>query len=144
MIPNHAWLNPSKSQLTFTQEQQDILDSTEPAILVNAVAGSGKTSVLMEMAKKYNLKVIEDAAHALPSKYKNIRIGLTICYDLRFPELYSGLARQCDVIVNIANWPKKRVEHWNTLLKARAIEGQLFVIGVNRTGKDGKNVCLHT
>lgn len=68
--------------------------------------------------------------------FENINIGLTICYDLRFPELYSGLAKHCDLIVNIANWPSKRVDHWNTLLKARAIENQLFIAGVNRTGID--------
>lgn len=69
-----------------------------------------------------------------------IAIGLTICYDLRFPELYSALGRRCVLIVNIANWPKKRVEHWNALLKARAIENQLFVIGVNRVGTDGNGL----
>lgn len=67
-------------------------------------------------------------------------VGLTICYDLRFPELYSALAAKNDVLINIANWPAKRVDHWNTLLKARAIENQIFVIGVNRTGKDGNNL----
>lgn len=67
-------------------------------------------------------------------------IGLTICYDLRFPELYSALAAKNDILINIANWPAKRVDHWNTLLKARAIENQLFVIGVNRIGKDGNNL----
>lgn len=64
-------------------------------------------------------------------------IGMTICYDLRFPELYAILAKESDVIVNIANWPAKRIDHWFTLLKARAIEQQLYVIGVNRTGVDG-------
>ena len=73
-------------------------------------------------------------------KYDGFNIGLTICYDLRFPELYSALAKQCDIIINIANWPEKRVDHWNTLLKARAIENQLFIIGVNRTGKDGNGL----
>jgi len=73
-------------------------------------------------------------------KYDGFNIGLTICYDLRFPELYSALAKQCDIIINIANWPEKRVDHWNTLLKARAIENQLFIIGVNRTGKDGNDL----
>ena len=72
--------------------------------------------------------------------FKNHKIGLTICYDLRFPELYSILAKQCDIIINIANWPKKRIDHWNTLLKARAIENQLYIIGVNRTGIDGNKL----
>jgi len=72
--------------------------------------------------------------------YKNHNIGLTICYDLRFPELYSAYAKECDIVINIANWPKKRIDHWNTLLKARAIENQLFVVGVNRIGIDGNGL----
>ncbi len=50
------------------------------------------------------------------------KLGFSICYDLRFPELYSALAKDCEVLVNIANWPKRRVTHWRTLLQARAIE----------------------
>lgn len=73
-------------------------------------------------------------------KFKDLNIGLTICYDLRFPELYSALAKESDIIINIANWPKKRVDHWNTLLKARAIENQIFMIGVNRIGVDGNGL----
>lgn len=68
--------------------------------------------------------------------FKNLHIGLTVCYDLRFPELYSKLSAESDVIVNIANWPSKRERHWATLLEARAIENQRIIIGVNRTGKD--------
>ncbi|MFX4233895.1 carbon-nitrogen family hydrolase [Aliarcobacter butzleri] len=73
-------------------------------------------------------------------EFKNFKIGLTICYDLRFPELYSSLSKECDLIINIANWPSKRVDHWNTLLKARAIENQIFMVGVNRTGIDGNGL----
>ena len=68
--------------------------------------------------------------------FNDFNIGLTICYDLRFPELYSALSKRSDLVINIANWPKKRVDHWTTLLKARAIENQVFVAGVNRTGED--------
>lgn len=68
------------------------------------------------------------------------KLGFSICYDLRFPELYSALAKDCDVLVNIANWPKRRVMHWRTLLQARAIENQAFVIGVNRMGIDGNSL----
>jgi|APSaa5957512535_1039671.scaffolds.fasta_scaffold180721_1 omega-amidase len=72
--------------------------------------------------------------------FKDAKIGLTICYDLRFPELYSAYAKECDFIVNVANWPSKRLEHWNILLKARAIENQVFTIGVNRTGEDNNKL----
>jgi predicted amidohydrolase len=66
-----------------------------------------------------------------------VKYGLTICYDLRFPELYAALGKSCEVIVNIANWPVKRVSHWAALLKARAIENQVYIVGVNRIGSDG-------
>lgn len=67
-------------------------------------------------------------------------IGLTICYDLRFPELYQGYSKDCQVLLNIANWPERRVTHWKALIKARAIENQVFVVGVNRIGKDGNGL----
>lgn len=74
------------------------------------------------------------------SKIDKYKMGLTICYDLRFPELYRLYAKEkVDVIINIANWPVKRIDHWKTLLKARAIENQCFIIGVNRVGNDPFN-----
>jgi omega-amidase len=67
------------------------------------------------------------------------RTGLSICYDLRFPELYRLYGRErTELLVNIANWPETRIEHWRALLKARAIENQCYMIGVNRTGSDPK------
>ena len=60
-----------------------------------------------------------------------------VCYDLRFPELFREAARHgADLFAVIAAWPVKRIEHWLTLLRARAIENQAFVIGVNRTGQE--------
>lgn len=73
-------------------------------------------------------------------EYEGIKFGLTICYDLRFPVLWHVLADRCDCIINIANWPSRRIDHWKTLLKARAIENQVYVIGVNRIGSDGNNL----
>ena len=67
------------------------------------------------------------------------KIGLSICYDLRFPELYRFYAKEnVHLIIIIANWPDTRIEHWRTLLKARAIENQCYVAAVNRVGKDPK------
>ncbi|MCR5703646.1 MAG: carbon-nitrogen family hydrolase [Eubacterium sp.] len=62
-------------------------------------------------------------------------LGLTICYDLRFPELYQRLAEDADCIVVAANWPEKRMEHWDVLLQARAIETQTYLLGINCTGR---------
>ena len=60
-----------------------------------------------------------------------------ICYDLRFPELFRREARKgVHLFVVVANWPAPRRDHWRTLLRARAIENQAFVIGVNRCGSD--------
>ncbi len=67
------------------------------------------------------------------------QVGLSICYDLRFPELYRKYGKKrAHLLVNIANWPDARIEHWKTLLKARAIENQCYVAGINRVGKDPK------
>jgi omega-amidase len=63
-------------------------------------------------------------------------LGLSICYDLRFPEIYSAMSDRAQVIFNIANWPVKRISHWHTLLASRAIENQVFMVGVNRIGLD--------
>jgi omega-amidase len=66
-----------------------------------------------------------------------MRIALFVCYDLRFPELFRPVASACDAMVVIANWPAARRTHWDTLLRARAIENQCYVVGVNRTGHAG-------
>ena len=73
------------------------------------------------------------------TKIRNWKIGLTICYDLRFPELFRKYGKKkTHLIVNIANWPDTRIEHWRILLKARAIENQCYIAGVNRVGNDPK------
>jgi omega-amidase len=62
-----------------------------------------------------------------------------VCYDLRFPEVFRLAVRKgVQVFLVIANWPEPRDGHWQTLLRARAIENQAFVVGVNRVGKDPK------
>ncbi|MDA3902372.1 MAG: carbon-nitrogen family hydrolase [Desulfuromusa sp.] len=67
------------------------------------------------------------------------RLGVAICYDLRFPELFRKLALEgAEIICIPAEWPKPRQEHWKTLLRARAIENQLFVIAANCCGIQGK------
>jgi len=67
------------------------------------------------------------------------RLGIAICYDLRFPELFRKLALEgAEIICIPAEWPKPRQEHWKTLLRARAIENQLFIIAANCCGIQDK------
>ncbi|MEQ1552883.1 MAG: amidohydrolase [Ferruginibacter sp.] len=81
----------------------------------------------------------------LIAQVKGWKINLQICYDLRFPVW----ARQTqnlnkepeyDILIYVANWPERRSHAWKTLLCARAIENQCYVIGVNRVGNDGNNI----
>jgi len=65
---------------------------------------------------------------------EGVRVTPVICYDLRFPELFRAAVDATDLFVVIANWPEKRRHAWSTLLAARAIESQCFVLGVNRVG----------
>ena len=72
----------------------------------------------------------------LPSvTIEGARVTPVICYDLRFPELFRLAAADTDLFVVIANWPQARRHHWQTLLAARAIENQAYVLGVNRVGE---------
>lgn len=59
-----------------------------------------------------------------------------VCYDLRFPEIFRQATPAAELLVVLANWPTPRTEHWVTLLRARAIENQAYVVGVNRVGSD--------
>ncbi len=66
------------------------------------------------------------------------RINLQVCYDLRFPVWARNRDAEYDVLLYVANWPEARSLAWKTLLQARAIENQSYVVGVNRVGKDPK------
>ncbi|QBQ42307.1 amidohydrolase [Sphingobacterium psychroaquaticum] len=71
---------------------------------------------------------------------KGWRICPMVCYDLRFPVWSRNLGGAYDLLVYTASWPDKRSAHWRTLIPARAIENQAYVIGVNRVGYDGNEV----
>ncbi|MCD8090248.1 MAG: carbon-nitrogen family hydrolase, partial [Clostridiales bacterium] len=66
-----------------------------------------------------------------------VRISCFVCYDLRFPEIFSAAADDSDLIIVIANWPSSRINQWSYLLRARAVENQCYVAGINRTGEGG-------
>jgi len=70
--------------------------------------------------------------------YLGWKICTLICYDLRFP-VWARNTQDYDVLLYVANWPQKRIQAWDVLLKARAIENMCYSVGVNRTGTDANN-----
>lgn len=65
----------------------------------------------------------------------DLRVSVFVCYDLRFADEFWARARDTDIYLVPANWPEPRREHWRALLRARAIENQCYVVGVNRVGR---------
>ncbi|SDT01791.1 Predicted amidohydrolase [Mucilaginibacter mallensis] len=68
------------------------------------------------------------------------KICPVICYDLRFPVWLRNVGGEYDLLLIVANWPERRALHWRTLIPARAIENQAYVVAVNRVGHDGNEV----
>ncbi|MEO9512353.1 MAG: nitrilase family protein [Flavobacteriaceae bacterium] len=81
-------------------------------------------------------EVYEAGNTKLIVEYKGFKLCPLICYDLRFP-VWARNVETYDVLIFVANWPKPRIDAWDALLKARAIENMAYCIGVNRTGVDG-------
>ncbi len=82
-------------------------------------------------------KYYSPSNEVVTTKIDDMTFGLSVCYDLRFPELYRLYGKQrVDGLINIANWPIQRIHHWDKLLAARSVENLCYMIGCNRTGKD--------
>jgi predicted amidohydrolase len=71
---------------------------------------------------------------------EGVRVSLAVCYDLRFANQFWAQAAGTDLYLLVANWPAPRAHHWRSLLLARAIENQAYVVGVNRVGPDGSGL----
>lgn len=69
---------------------------------------------------------------------RGVRLGLFVCYDLRFADEFWAMAPDTDAYLVVANWPEARRHHWTALAQARAIENQAYVVAVNRVGQGGK------
>ena len=97
--------------------------------------------ILMKYAKIHPFSYGEESMHycggdsIVYACIHDICVGGFICYDLRFPEVFQISSRKNELICVIANWPESRIEHWKTLLQARAIENQCYIVGINRKGE---------
>lgn len=94
-------------------------------------------------AKRHPFAYADEHEHYAPGDARvtvdvdGVRTALTVCYDLRFADAYWPLAADTDLYLVVASWPQARRHHWRTLLAARAIENQAYVVGVNRVGSGG-------
>lgn len=103
------------------------------------------TGEIFKYDKRHLFGLGDETNHFTPGKqqliinYYGWKICPLICYDLRFP-VWARNTANYDVLLYVANWPTRRIEHWRSLLKARAIENQCFVLGCNRVGEDGNGI----
>ena len=94
-------------------------------------------------AKIHQIALLDENNHYAPGErpvpfdLAGSRAATLICFDLRFPELFRVLTDQCWLMIVVASWPAARQAHWDILLKARAVENQCYVVGVNRVGEGG-------
>lgn len=87
-------------------------------------------------------KVFSSGETKLVFDYKGFKICPLICYDLRFP-VWARNTEEIDILIYVANWPIARIQSWDILLKARAIENVCYSIGVNRVGVDNNNLVYN-
>jgi len=80
-------------------------------------------------------KFVENGKNPVMIEIEDVKIGLTTCYDIRFPEIYRAYRKAgADLLINMAAWPMSRAVHWESLSKARAIENQSFMIALTQSG----------
>lgn len=108
-----------------------------------SLAVDRKGNDLALYAKIHQIGLLHEDRHYDPGDrtvsfaLNDMEAACLICYDLRFPELFRPLVDRCSLILIIASWPAARQRHWDILLPARAVENQLYIVGVNRVGNGG-------
>ncbi len=126
-------------------DKSPVFDESKEKIYENKLALVKGDNLVLDYAKihPFSYSGEDKLYHAgdtiCQAKVKDMVIGGYICYDLRFPEIFSAVRERYNTILVIANWPEERVNQWEALLRARAIENQAYVIGVNRVGEDKEN-----
>jgi predicted amidohydrolase len=108
------------------------------AVMIDAQGDVALRYAKSHLIDLYGEKSIFEAGRATPTvEIAGTRLGVAICYDLRFPELFRAYVDEgAEVLVVVAEWPAERAAHWELLLRARAVENQAWVVGVNRVGSD--------
>jgi predicted amidohydrolase len=118
-----------------------------PDGLANALVAFGPEGDILASYRKIHLfeagdadetRVFSPGADIVCFDFEGVRFGLSVCYDLRFPELYRVQALSgCQALLLASAWPQARIDIWQTLCAARAIENQCYLLGANRVGDRG-------
>lgn len=131
---HRLWINGS---IALPVEGHD-----RPANTSVLIAPTGE--VVAQYRKVHLFTLFQEQRHVTPGRERITRdtpcgkAGLAVCYDLRFPELFRAYALDGVILQLLPSaWPHPRLEHWRTLIRARAIENQMFVIAVNQIGSEG-------
>lgn len=118
-----------------------LIDDRDSSCAVNAALAIDPSGEIAALHRKQRLFALggEDKSYTPGESgttvtVNGVRIGLFICYELRFAEVFASVAADVDAMLLVANWPAARQQHWDALLRARAIENQCYMVGVNRTG----------
>ena len=108
---------------------------------VNCALAFGPDGSVVDIYEKQRLfgyaretEIYSAGAEPCVVKLGPLSVGLFVCFDLRFPELFRQVGPRVDAMILIANWPSTRHRHWEVLTQARAIENQCYFVGVNRIG----------
>jgi omega-amidase len=123
-----------------------IAKKTEDGISNTLLVAENSGNIIKEYNKLHLFKLMDEHHYLLPGRedglftlMDTVMAGM-ICYDIRFPEwIRKHVIDGAKAVFVVAQWPAERISHWKTLLTARAIENQCFVIACNRTGSDPKN-----
>lgn len=162
LFPEMSFTGFSMEVMKHGEEQEETLRAMQKLVMQTGIATgfgwakkvNGKCrnhytilqedgSVLTDFAKIHPFsyseeeQYVEGGEELAYAEYRGFTIGTAICYDLRFPELFSQLSKRADFIIVPANWPASRGDQWSCLLKARAVENQCYMAGVNCVGKIG-------
>lgn len=145
--PTAGLLSPLARELKICLIGGSTADQREGRVYNTIRVFSPEGQELAQYSKIHLFRLMDEEKYLTPGdqpatfRWGDLCGGLMICYDLRFPELSRAMALAgANVLFCPAEWPNPRLHHWRTLLQARAIENQAYVIGCNRVGRSGDTV----